>query len=205
MLKEPCPVCGGRASSDLKRTWWQVLMRYPSMGCLKCSSERKDTQLASDASKKLTEKYGFEITVLPRSKHWECEKCGKINEKAATVGEFGIYMNVQAKIACPGCGTEYSRDMIYDYQMYDVREVRFNCPGCNAQLEGPNDWVLGKKCPTCGRWLIAQEEKVIAKVACPKCGARVGELCFINPKLLAAYPRSPTLHEERLELYWLVK
>lgn len=42
-----------------------------------------------------------------------------------------------------------------------------------------------------------REKRIIEAVPCPRCGAKIGELCRIDPRSRQASPGRPILHQER--------
>jgi hypothetical protein len=46
-----------------------------------------------------------------------------------------------------------------------------------------------------------REQEVMEAIACPVCGAKRSELCWVNVKSLAASPRRPILHQARCDAW----
>ena len=83
------------------------------------------------------------------SDYWRCAGCERIIKKARKVPPG---TTVVGRVKCGGCGKAYSASDVYG-GLYDLPEVKLNCPKCSALLRGPGEDLLGKPCPSCNEVL----------------------------------------------------
>lgn len=86
------------------------------------------------------------------SNYWRCTKCDAIWEKKPLLAAHLENTRIKAMVRCETCGKSFDYQDVHGGKM-DAPEVKVTCTNCGVELRGPEQDLLGQKCPGCSAFL----------------------------------------------------